>query len=81
MIRKLCVFVLALVLVLVILQTVNAGSLTPSTSPAGTMYTTEQVYNPLVLTSYDSSAIASSSTGSAIQIARCVIEKMHGGSC
>ena len=58
-----------------------AGSLTPAASPVATMDSLSDAYNALVGTSFSSSAITASSTGSAIQIARCINTNLTGGSC
>ena len=79
--RRLGVFVIAMFAVLFILQAVQAGSLTPSTSPAGTFHTLGEIFNPLASTSYDSSTITSSSYGNALQITKCIITKLHGRGC
>ncbi|MFH1099195.1 MAG: hypothetical protein V1723_04760 [Candidatus Uhrbacteria bacterium] len=57
-----------------------AGSLTPSAAPAATMKTIQEVYDPLVGT-FDASGVTGSSAGDAIQLARCAITKIQGGSC
>ena len=77
------VFIVALstLAVIGILGVVQAGSLTPSTSPAGTFYTLGDIFNPLASTGYDSSGISGDSNGSILEIAKCIKEKMHGGSC
>ena len=80
-VRKLFVFVFSLVIVVLVLERVQAGSLNPSSNPAGTMKTLSEIYNPLASGSFDSSAMASSSNGSAIQIGRCILYRLNGGSC
>lgn len=57
-----------------------AGNLTPPATVTSTMRTAEEVYNALV-GSFDSSGITASSTGSALQMAKCAIEKISGNSC
>ena len=72
-----------LVIVLAVLITslvVKAGDLIPSSSPSSSMKSLEEIYNPLVAT-FDSSGVSASSTGSALQIAKCAITKIQGGSC
>src|SRR3989344_5010471 len=46
---------------------VKAGSLTPSASPAATMRTLQEIYDSIASTTFDSSSISASSTGSLIQ--------------
>lgn len=60
---------------------IRAGSLTPSASPAATMRTVEEVYNSLASSSFSNSGLASDFNGSAIEIAKCAITKIEGGSC
>ena len=50
----------------------NAGSLTPSASPASTFYTLSEIFNPLANTSYDSSGISADQNGSVIEILRYI---------
>ncbi|MDO8462976.1 MAG: hypothetical protein Q7S96_01735 [bacterium] len=45
-----------------------AGSLTPSASPAATMNTVAEIYDAVASTTFSSSAITASSTGSLIQV-------------
>lgn len=75
------VFIFSALIVGMVLRSVNAGSLSPSSAPASTLYTLGQLFNPLASTSYDSSGITADSQGSAIQIGRCIIQKLHGGTC
>lgn len=80
-ISRVLVFVFSLIFVGLILHSVNAGSLTPTAAPAGTFHTLREIFNPLASTSYDASAIASNSNGSALGITKCIIYRIHGGSC
>ncbi|TSC90891.1 MAG: polymorphic outer membrane protein [Parcubacteria group bacterium Licking1014_17] len=57
---------------LFVVVAVRAGSLTPSSSPASTMYTLEQIYESIASTSYDSSAISASQNGSLLQILKYI---------
>ena len=79
--RRFFVAVIALFAVLGILEVVQAGSLTPTTSPAETMFSFGRVFNPIASTSYDSSSITANSDGSVLQIAKCLVEKLHGNNC
>ena len=80
-VRRLFVVVISAFAVIFILQKVQAGSLAPSSSPAGTFYSLGTIFNPLASTSYDSSAITADSGGSALQITKCIITKLNGGNC
>ena len=77
---NLCIIIVSVATVVSIARLVEAGSLNPGSAPGSTMYDATAIHNALVGT-FDSSAIASSSSGSAIQIARCILERMGGGSC
>lgn len=51
---------------------VTAGSLNPTSAPASTFYTLSQIFNPLASTSYDSSGIAADQNGSVIEILKYI---------
>lgn len=57
-----------------------AGSLTPPAAPAGTMNELEEVYDALV-GDYDSSAVVASRNGNALEISKCIIDKVNGSPC
>ncbi len=59
----------------------EAGSLTPTAAPAGTMTSLNTLYASLASVSFDSSAIVASRSGGALQISKCIITRMTGGSC
>lgn len=75
------VFVLSTIGVAVILYAVHAGSLNPSAAPASTLKTLEDIHDVEAGTSYDSSGSTRTSSGNAIQISKCIIYKLQGGSC
>ena len=79
--RFLILCVISIAVVVVVVRFVEAGSLNPTSAPASTMKDLDSAYDALVGASYDSSAIASSSSGSAIQLGRCILENLGGGSC
>ena len=58
----------------------TAGNLIPPGPPASTHKTFAEIYGPLA-GNFDSSSVTASSTGNALQIARCLIVKMDGGTC
>lgn len=60
---------------------IRAGNLNPSASPAGTFRTLGEIYNSFFGTSTDFAAVTASSAGSAIQEARCAINKLEGVVC
>jgi hypothetical protein len=64
-----------------IIKIVEAGSLNPSGAPAATMQSVQNIYDSLASTSFDSSSISGASDGSAIQVMKCIITKLQGGSC
>lgn len=59
----------------------EAGSLTPTAAPAGTMTSLNTLYASLASVSFDSSAIVASRSGGALEISKCIIARMTGGSC
>ena len=78
---RMCIFLLSAAIAVMVLRSVQAGTLAPLAAPAGTNYTLGEIFNPLASTAYDSSGIAGNSRKSAIQMARCIVTKLHGGSC
>jgi hypothetical protein len=78
--RNASIVVLSILTVLTLFRLADAGTLTPSTAPAGTMNTTGDAYNALVGT-YDSSAVVGSRNGNALQISKCIISKLAGSPC
>ena len=75
------VAVSALVAIAVVrIVTAYAGSLTPSAAPAATMKTLTEVYDPIAGTSYTSTVTASSS-GDILQLTKCAVTKLQGGTC
>lgn len=78
-IRTIAIIVISVVVVTMIFRLTEAGSLTPSASPAGTMHSLEEIYAPLASSGYDSSGVIASKHGDALQIAKCIIQKITGG--
>lgn len=72
--------VFATAVLVLIIKFTEAGVLTPSASPASTMQTTGDIYNVLAGT-YNSSGISANQNGSAVQILKCIITNLDGGSC
>lgn len=64
-----------------IVKIVEAGSLSPSGAPSATMKSLQNIYDSVASTSFDSSGISANADGNAIQVMRCIITKMQGGSC
>lgn len=80
--RDTTIILLSVGIIVWLFSIARAGSLNPSSGPtAGTLKTITNVYDPLASISYDSSSVSASSTGNALQITRCIINKMRGGSC
>lgn len=74
--------VLSIAVITLAFRFIHAGSLTPpSLPPTATLKTAQQIYDPAVGTSYDSSGFSASANGSAIQIMKCIINTMQGNSC
>ncbi|MFH1769261.1 MAG: hypothetical protein ABH833_01185 [Parcubacteria group bacterium] len=77
--QSLGVIIIGIVLVLGFVALVEAGTLQPPSAPSESSDPTDltNIYDVLT-TDFDSSSIASNSDGSAIGIARCILEKMRG---
>lgn len=80
-VRVMIVFVLAIGMGFYYFGVIRAGSLSPSAAPAGTFRTLGEVYNALFSTSTSFSSLSASSSGSAIQISKCAINKLEGIPC
>ena len=57
----------------------EAGTLAPIASPASSSESFENLYSAIASAGFDSSALAASKNGSALQVAKCIIAKMTGG--
>lgn len=80
--RDATIIVLSTALIVWLYGIARAGSLNPGSGPtAGTLKTITNVYDPLASVSYDGSGVSASSTGNALQITKCILNKMRGGSC
>ena len=80
-IQSLLIVVSALVAIAAVrIVTAYAGSLTPSVAPAATMKTHDEIYDPIAGTSYTSTVTASSS-GDILQLTKCAVTKLQGGTC
>lgn len=78
-IRAMLVVVASMAVVGLVFRLSEAGSLTPTAAPAGTMHSVESIFASLASAAYDSSAVVASKTGSAFQVTKCIIAKMTGG--
>ncbi len=77
-----CLFALAIILSIRAATRVAAGNLTPPGSVSSTMQPPNTLYQALTATSgFSSVSLATSSTGSAIQLTKCIIQKLNGNSC
>ena len=74
------VVIVSVVVVISLVRVVQAGSLTPIALPVATMNTLQDVYNALAGT-FDSSSVVASSTGNAIALSRCIMQKLAGNAC
>lgn len=77
--RSFFVMAISVFVIVSLFRMTEAGTLTPALSPASTMNSLEDAYDALVGSSFDSSLITADKDGSAIQVAKCIIEKMTGG--
>ncbi len=80
-VRSAFVLVVSIVFAVGILRITSAGDIDSTASPAGTLKTLEELYDPLVGSSYNSSAVTASSSGDTLELAKCIITKIGGGSC
>jgi hypothetical protein len=78
--RNILVIVVSVFVLVFIFQFTEAGSLTPSVAPAGTLHSLENIWAPIASSGYDSSGVVASKNGNALQIAKCIIQAMTGGS-
>jgi hypothetical protein len=77
--RTLLVVLASVFVVGFIFRLTEAGPLTPSTLPAATLHTLEDIFAPLASSGYDSSSVVPSKSGNALQITKCIIQRMQGG--
>jgi hypothetical protein len=78
--RSILVISASILIVFFVFRLAVAGSLTPPGAPAGTMHSLQEMYDSLVGT-FDSSAVVANSNGDALQISKCIIAQITGGSC
>jgi len=77
--RATLVVVVSVAVVAFVFRLSEAGSLTPTAVPAGTMHTVESIYASLASSGYDSSAVVASKTGNVFEVTKCIINKITGG--
>jgi len=80
LVRNIAVIVVSVTTIAFVFQLAIAGDLFPSSGPAATMHTIEEVSDALV-GSYDSSTVAASKSGSVLNISKCIIEQLQGNTC
>ncbi len=80
-IRNVLVVAVSVFLVIAFFRLTEAGVLTPSAVPAagGTLHSLEEIYAPLASSGYNSSAVVATKQGNALQVTKCIIAKMTGG--
>jgi hypothetical protein len=80
-IRTVAVVLASVFVVGFVFRMTEAGSLTPSSAPAATLRTLEEIFNPLAGT-YDSSSVPGIKNGDIMNEVKCLIGKMKGfGGC
>jgi len=62
-------------------RAVQAGSITPPASVTTTMNTAQDIYDAIASSTYDSSSITSTLSGSVLQVTKCLIDKVNGAPC
>ena len=78
--KEFSVLALSVAAVVLIFHIVLAGSLTPTVAPAPTFHSLDDIYNELVGT-LNSSGNSPSSTASAVNISRCIMNRLAGIAC
>ena len=78
-VRGVFIVVFSIVIVTTLFRLTEAGSLTPIAAPASSSESFENLYSAIASAGFDSSALSASKNGSALQIAKCIITKMTGG--
>lgn len=76
--RTIAIVVFAALAIFGAFRLTGAGSLTPSFVPAPTMHDLQELYSVLVGT-FDSSAVVASKQGDVMQVTKCIIQKVNGG--
>lgn len=59
----------------------RAGLLTPSSAPAGTFNAANEIFDALASAGFDSGSVTAVKHGNALQISRCIINRITGGTC
>lgn len=79
--RSAAIIAVSFFLIAFAFRLVEAGSLSPSVATTvATMNTSSSSYNALVGT-FNSTSITKDLNGSALEISRCIIDQITGGSC
>ena len=79
--RETLIIITGVLVVIYIVQTALAGSLTPPGPTAPTMQTVEEIFDPIASDSYDSSSFLPDPNGNALEIIKCIISKLNTGTC
>lgn len=77
-VRSALVILASVFVIVAIFQFTEAGSLAPSLAPSGTLNTLDELYVSLT-GSYDSTAIVAAKHGDVLQVSKCIIQKITGG--
>lgn len=81
LIKRIIVEVCLVIGVILVIRGAAAGNITPPASVSTTMKTASEVYDSLVGTSFDSSGLSASLDGDALQVAKCLVNKINGSPC
>ena len=79
--REALIIIISVVAIVSVVSWVQAGNLTPLSSPGSTMHTVQEIFDPLASTSYDSSGVVADPNGNAHQIVKCIIHKINSIPC
>ncbi|MEK7638483.1 MAG: hypothetical protein AAB375_03615 [Patescibacteria group bacterium] len=77
--RSVFIIVFSIAIIAMLFSLTEAGTLAPIASPASSSESFENLYSAIASAGFDSSALAASKNGSALQVAKCIIAKMTGG--
>ena len=79
-IRNALIIIVSVAVVTAVFRFTEAGSLTPpGIAVVPSLNTLSEIFAPLVSTSYDSSGVTADKNGNALQITKCIIQKVTGG--
>ena len=79
--RHIAIVVTSSTLIFFVFRISQAGSLTPPAAPASTFNTVGEIFASLASNTFDSSSFAASKSGSLINVSKCIMNRITGGTC